>query len=218
MTIVEPTRAVTGGIDTHGEVHVAAALDEVGGLLGTRSFRADPEGYSDLLVWLEAFGEVSKVGVEGTGSYGAGITRHLARAGVSFPRHSGQLLLVSDHARVSGFVVGRTEHLAVAVPATRVVPGLDPLEDGAGELVGSPSGARRAARAGGCRRSSRPRSCQSSPTLPMEPAGPHRAGAARRPTTCRSTRDHCGRPCGQPGGRRRQMAIWRASTTSSERM
>ena len=82
MTIVEPTRAVTGGIDTHGEVHVAAALDEVGGLLGTRSFRADPEGYSDLLVWLEAFGEVSKVGVEGTGSYGAGITRHLARAGV----------------------------------------------------------------------------------------------------------------------------------------
>ena len=82
MTIVEPTAAVTGGIDTHGEVHVAAALDEVGGLLGTGSVRADPEGYSDLLVWLEAFGEVSKVGVEGTGSYGAGITRHLARAGV----------------------------------------------------------------------------------------------------------------------------------------
>ena len=44
--------------------------------------RADPEGYSALLSWLEAFGEVSKVGVEGTGSYGAGIARHLARAGV----------------------------------------------------------------------------------------------------------------------------------------
>ena len=42
MTIVEATRAVTGGIDTHGEVHVAAVLDEVGGLLGTQSFRADP--------------------------------------------------------------------------------------------------------------------------------------------------------------------------------
>ena len=38
MTIVEAARAVTGGIDTHGEVHVAAALDEVGGLLGTKSF------------------------------------------------------------------------------------------------------------------------------------------------------------------------------------
>ena len=82
MTIVEATRAVTGGIDTHGEVHVAAVLDEVGGLLGTESFPADPDGYSDLLTWLESFGDVTKVGVEGTGSYGAGIARFLARAGV----------------------------------------------------------------------------------------------------------------------------------------
>ena len=82
MTIVEATRAVTGGIDTHGEVHVAAVLDEVGGLLGTESFAADPEGYSDLLTWLEAFGDITKVGVEGTGSYGAGIARFLARAGI----------------------------------------------------------------------------------------------------------------------------------------
>ena len=42
MTIVEATRTVTGGIDTHGEVHVAAALDEVGGLLGQRVFRGRP--------------------------------------------------------------------------------------------------------------------------------------------------------------------------------
>ncbi len=61
---------------------MAAVLDEVGGLLGTQSFQADPDGYSELLVWLEAFGEVPKVGVEGTGSYGAGIARFLARAGV----------------------------------------------------------------------------------------------------------------------------------------
>ena len=82
MTIVEAARTVTGGIDTHGEVHVAAALDEVGGLLGTESFAADPDGYSALLGWLEAFGDVAKVGVEGTGSYGAGVARFLARAGV----------------------------------------------------------------------------------------------------------------------------------------
>jgi transposase len=82
MTIVEAARAVTGGIDTHGEAHVAAVLDEVGGLLGTESFRADPEGYSALLTWLQAFGDVGKVGVEGTGSYGAGIARFLARAGI----------------------------------------------------------------------------------------------------------------------------------------
>jgi transposase len=82
MTIVEATRAVTGGIDTHGEVHVAAVLDEVGGLLGTQLFRADLDGYAELLSWLQAFGEVSKVGVEGTGSYGAGVARFLARAGI----------------------------------------------------------------------------------------------------------------------------------------
>ena len=82
MTIVEAARAVTGGIDTHGEVHVAAALDEVGGLLGTQSFGADPDGYAALLSWLQSFGYIGKVGVEGTGSYGAGIARFLARAGV----------------------------------------------------------------------------------------------------------------------------------------
>jgi len=82
MTIIEAARAVTGGVDTHGEVHVAAALDEVGGLLGTESFGADCAGYSALLSWLTAFGPVTKVGVEGTGSYGAGLARFLTRAGI----------------------------------------------------------------------------------------------------------------------------------------
>ena len=82
MTIVEATRTVTGGIDTHGETHVAAVLDEVGGLLGTESFEANPDGYSALLSWLAGFGAVGKVGVEGTGAYGAGLARFLARAGV----------------------------------------------------------------------------------------------------------------------------------------
>ena len=63
MTIVEAPRCVTGGVDTHGEVHVGAALDEVGGLLGTRSFDATPDGYSALLSWLAGFGRVGKVGV-----------------------------------------------------------------------------------------------------------------------------------------------------------
>ena len=82
MTIVEAARTVTGGIDTHGETHVAAVLDEVGGLLGTESFEANPDGYSALFSWLAGFGAVGKVGVEGTGAYGAGLARFLARAGV----------------------------------------------------------------------------------------------------------------------------------------
>ena len=72
MTIVEATRSVVGGIDTHSEVHVAAALDDVGGLLGAESFAANRAGYEALLTWLEGFGTVARVGVEGTGSYGAG--------------------------------------------------------------------------------------------------------------------------------------------------
>src|SRR2546430_5315996 len=80
MTIVE-TRAVTGGVDTHADVHVAAALDSIGGLLGVQEFPATPGGYAGLLEWLGGFGAVCLVGVEGTGSYGAGLARHIARAG-----------------------------------------------------------------------------------------------------------------------------------------
>jgi transposase len=68
---------VTGGVDTHLDVHVAAALDHRGGLLGVESFETTPAGYRRLLGWLGAFGEVALVGVEGTGSYGAGLTRYL---------------------------------------------------------------------------------------------------------------------------------------------
>ena len=82
MTIVEERTAVTGGVDTHAEVHVAAALDPVGGLLGTRAFPASAAGYASLLGWLGKFGDVALVGVEGTGSYGAGLARYLAGRGV----------------------------------------------------------------------------------------------------------------------------------------
>ena len=81
MTIVE-TRAITGGVDTHADVHVAAALDPVGGLLGVEEFPVSPAGYARLLGWLGGFGAVALVGIEGTGSYGAGLARHLASAGV----------------------------------------------------------------------------------------------------------------------------------------
>jgi transposase len=81
LTIVE-TRAITGGVDTHADVHVAAALDPIGGLLGVKEFPATPAGYSGLLTWLGGFGTVCLVGIEGTGSYGAGLARHIAAAGI----------------------------------------------------------------------------------------------------------------------------------------
>ena len=81
LTIVR-TRAVTGGVDTHADTHVAAALDPVGGLLGVEEFPASPAGYAQLLGWLGGFGTVHLVGIEGTGSYGAGLARHIAAAGI----------------------------------------------------------------------------------------------------------------------------------------
>ena len=73
MRIVE----VTGGVDTHADNHMAAAVDQNGGLLGIESFPADQTGYESLLGWLVGFGEVDQVGVEGTGSWGVGLTRFL---------------------------------------------------------------------------------------------------------------------------------------------
>jgi hypothetical protein len=82
MTVTNLPRCVTGGVDTHLDVHVAAALDERGTLLGVESFATTAEGYKKLLGWLSDFGPVELVGVEGTGSYGAGLTRHLQAEGV----------------------------------------------------------------------------------------------------------------------------------------
>src|SRR5262249_44331350 len=59
VTIVEDKRAITGGVDTHADVHVAAALDPVGGLLGVREFPATAAGYAGLLGWLGGFGAVA---------------------------------------------------------------------------------------------------------------------------------------------------------------
>jgi len=81
LPIVE-TRAITGGVDTHADVHVAAALDPIGGLLGVKEFATTPAGYARLLEWLGGFGTVCLVGIEGTGSYGAGLSRHVTAAGV----------------------------------------------------------------------------------------------------------------------------------------
>jgi transposase len=77
MTVTNLARSITGGVDTHLDVHVAAALDERGALLGVESFATTESGYKKLLGWMSDFGPVVLVGVEGTGSYGAGLTRHL---------------------------------------------------------------------------------------------------------------------------------------------
>ena len=86
MTSPIPTtqaaRMLFGGVDTHKNIHVAALLDSDGGLVGSASFPTTVAGYRQLLGWMRSFGTVARVGVEGTGSYGAGICRQLTSVGV----------------------------------------------------------------------------------------------------------------------------------------
>ena len=70
---------VIGGVDTHGSVHVAAVVDHLGRVLSTAPFGVSTRGYRALVAWLRSHGTVALVGVEGTGSYGSGLARYLAR-------------------------------------------------------------------------------------------------------------------------------------------
>ena len=74
-----PTAPVTVGVDTHLDLHMAAVLDHTGRLCGTQGFPASTRGDVALVTWAERYGPVERIGVEGTGTYGAGLTR-FARA------------------------------------------------------------------------------------------------------------------------------------------
>jgi transposase len=67
----------TGGVDTHCGTHHAAVVLMNGRRLADAQFAATAAGYADLLAWMRSFGRLHAIGVEGTGSYGAGLARHL---------------------------------------------------------------------------------------------------------------------------------------------
>lgn len=73
---------VTGGVDTHQDTHTAAVIDAIGRVLGTQQFPATAAGYGALLAWIRGFGPASRIGVEGTGAYGAGLARRLRSEGM----------------------------------------------------------------------------------------------------------------------------------------
>jgi hypothetical protein len=117
MTIVEATRQITGGVDTHLDVHVAAALYHVGGLLGVQSFAVGPTGYEELLAWLESFGEVGRVGVEAPAPMEPGSPASSLGTASPSSRSTGQTVL-SDGGRGS------------PIPSTRPKPLGPHLMDG----------------------------------------------------------------------------------------
>lgn len=71
------------GVDTHKHEHVAAALDGLGQVVGEMVVPASAAGYRELSAWLDGLGGETVVGIEGAGSYGAGLCEHLLGVGVS---------------------------------------------------------------------------------------------------------------------------------------
>jgi transposase len=76
------SRLVVGGVDTHKDLHVAAVVDEHDRALGTQCFATTRQGYRQMLAWMRSFGQLRCIGVEATGTYGAGLLRSMQNAGV----------------------------------------------------------------------------------------------------------------------------------------
>lgn len=74
---------VVGGVDTHKDLHVAAVVDSQDRVLGSESFPTTRHGYKQMLLWMRSFGELARIGVECTGTYGAGLLRYLHQAGIT---------------------------------------------------------------------------------------------------------------------------------------
>jgi len=109
---------VVAGVDTHSNTHHAAVLDPVGRLLGTREFRAEPAGYLELLSWVQSFGRISLIGVEGTGSYGAGLTRCLRQ-------HQVRAIEVNRPDRRTRRVRGKSDPIDAESAARRALSGVE---------------------------------------------------------------------------------------------
>ena len=76
------TRHIVGGVDTHKDLHVAAVVDGQDRVLGTACFATTRQGYRQMLVWMRSFGDLRRIGIESTGSYGAGLLRFMQQAGI----------------------------------------------------------------------------------------------------------------------------------------
>ena len=141
-TIQPDARKVIVGVDTHTHVHVAVAIDTWGIRLGDRSCAADSDGYQQLITWAERHGRVAAFGIEGTGSYGAGLARAVRRAG-----H--QVLEVNRGDRRTRRIAGKSDAVDAETAARSVLAGqstaIPKTADGAVEMMRHLKVARRTA-------------------------------------------------------------------------
>lgn len=75
-------REIILGVDTHLDTHVGAVISKTGKLVGTLSVAAEAAGYLKLISWAASVGKLSRAGVEGTDTYGAGLARVLRDHGI----------------------------------------------------------------------------------------------------------------------------------------
>ena len=130
--IAEQAGPVTAGVDTHADVHVAVVVDQVGRVLGTRAFPADASGYAGVLAWMRGYGGLAKVGVEGTGSYGAGLARYLAGCGIEVA----EVIRPNRQARRRRGKSDTADAMAAAVAAlSGEASGMPKSRDGAAESI-----------------------------------------------------------------------------------
>ncbi|GGZ81471.1 IS110 family transposase [Streptomyces vinaceusdrappus] len=109
-------REVVLAVDTHGEVHVAAVVSPLGKILGTESFPATAAGYRQLLVWARKRGTVRRAGVEGTGTFGAGLSRYLLAQQI-------QVYEVNRPDRSARRLLGKSDPLDAQAAARAVLSG-----------------------------------------------------------------------------------------------
>ncbi|WP_428842113.1 IS110 family transposase [Saccharopolyspora spinosa] len=123
---------ITGGVDTHGLTHHAAVIDSIGRHLADQEFPATIRGYRDLLDWTRSHGDLVAVGVEGTGAYGAELTRVLTAAGVA-------VVDVDRPDRTTRRMKGKSDPIDAYAAATAVLSGratgIPKSRDGAVEAV-----------------------------------------------------------------------------------
>lgn len=75
--------AIVGGVDTHKDLHVAAAVNQNNKVLGTRYFSTTRQGYWQMLAWMTSFGVLKRIGVECTGTYGSTLLRYCQNSGLA---------------------------------------------------------------------------------------------------------------------------------------
>lgn len=104
------------GVDTHKDIHVAVAIDTLGRRLGELGTPATAAGYQQLHRWAQDLGPTDAFGIEGTGSYGAGLTRYLHHRGV-------QVIEVNRPDRATRHRLGKSDPIDAESAARAVLAG-----------------------------------------------------------------------------------------------